>query len=218
MSWLRKYFMKDLGLKALAFAGALALWASVSLGPLPEAAFDAAVRYVNIPPDLELNPDQAEKVTVILRGPRRQLQGLQGLGVQVEVDFAEAYGPGEKTHNVEARNLRLPRGVDLVKAVPSQLRFSLEKRAHREVEVQPRFVGAYEPGYGMEGFTVNPPRLTIIGPENRVGLVDQVTTDPIDLSDVIGSRSFRAMAYVPDPYLRFEQHPAVTVEVRMRKR
>ena len=31
-------------------------------------------------------------------------------------------------------------------------------------------------------------------------------------------RSFRVTAYVPDPYLRFEGNPEVTVEVRMGRR
>ncbi len=218
MPWVRKLFTSDLRLKALAFVGALALWVYVSAEPVPEMALEATIDYVNIPVDLELNPDQAERVTVILRGPQRLLRDLQDTGVRVEVDFAEVYGPGEKTFNVGLRNLHLPVSVELMKAVPSQLRFSLERRARREVEVQPRFVGAYEPGYGMASFTVQPSRLVVVGPETRVSLVDHVTTDPIDLSEVVGSRSFRSTAYVPDPYLRFEGHPEVNVEVRMRKR
>jgi YbbR domain-containing protein len=108
--------------------------------------------------------------------------------------------------------------VELVKAVPSQLRFSLEKSASREVEVQPVFVGAYEPGYSVASASVDPPTLVVTGPQQRVNLIDRVTTDPIDISEVIGNRSFRVTAYVPDPYLRFEGNPEVTVEVRMGRR
>ena len=66
---------------------------------------------------------------MILRGPRSQLHDLRAGEVAMQVDFSDIYGPGEKTLNVAEMNLGLPDGVHLIKAVPSQLRFTLEAQA-----------------------------------------------------------------------------------------
>lgn len=218
MPRLREYLETSPGLKTTAVLGAIVLWASFAGEPLSDATFEARVHYVNVPNNLELNPDQADRVTAILRGPVSQLDDLRDGGVRVEADFSDVYGPGEKTLTIADRNLGLPDDVHLVKAVPSQLRFTLEGQGRREVEIQPQFVGSYEREYAVASVYLDPPRLTIVGPESRISLVDVVSTDPIDLTDVVGGRSFRVTAYLPDPYLRFAQDPTVSVEVKMRKR
>jgi YbbR domain-containing protein len=218
MGWLREHLETSPGLKAAAVIGAILLWTSFAGQPLSDATFEASVHYVNVPENLELNPDQADRVTVILHGPASHLNQLRNGRVRVEADFSDVYGPGEKTLTVAGMNLGLPDDVRLVKAVPSQLRFTLEAQARREVEVQPQFVGSYEREYALASVQLDPPELVVVGPESRVALVDVVSTDPIDLTDVVGGRSFRVTAYMPDPYLRFAQDPTVTVEVKMRKR
>jgi YbbR domain-containing protein len=218
MRLLRENLTSAGGLKFAAVAGAIVLWWSFAGEPLSDGSFEAHIDYVNVPENLELNPDQAERVAVILRGPRSVLQELRSREVAVQADFSGVYGPSEKTLNVTEMNLGLPDGVHLVKAVPSQLRFTLEAQARREVAIQPQFVGSYEREYALASVRLDPRTLVVVGPESRVALIDVVSTDPIDLSDVVGGRSFRVTAYLPDPYTRFEHDPSVSVEVQMRKR
>ena len=208
---------RDLGLKLFALACGIAVWSFLANQGEAEAPFEAGVRYAGISDDLELNPDQVDRITVILRGPRAQLSELQRGALTVELDFSDVYQPGETTFNVDESNLRLPAHVRLRQAIPSQVRLSLERRARREVPVQPALVGGYQTGYTLGSFSVYPPSLVIVGPESRVSLVDAVTTDPIDISEVIARERFVATAYVPDPYLRFEQNPRVHVEVIMER-
>jgi len=218
MRRLRLFLTRNLGLKVLSLAAAVTLWAYTATQPRMERAFDVGIEYVNVPATLELNPDQAERVTMILHGPRDRLDELAGNGLSAEVDFSDIFSAGEHTFNVQDLRMNLPLNVHFVRAVPSQLRLMLENRVRREVAVQPRFVGGYQPGYSLGSFTVDPPRLVVVGPESRMALLDQVTTDPIDLSGEIGSKRFQAIAYIPDPYLRFEGPPTVTIEVTLRRR
>jgi YbbR domain-containing protein len=218
MRRLRQFLTRNLGLKLLSLTAAVTLWAYTAMQPRMERGFNVAIEYVNVPPNLELNPDQAERVTMILHGPRDRLDELAESGLSAEVDFSNIYSSGEHTFNVQDLRMHLPLNVQFVRAVPSQLKLMLENRIRREVAVQPRFVGGFQPGYSLGSFTVDPPRLVIVGPESRMALVDQVTTDPIDLSGEIGSKRFQATAYVPDPYLRFEGPSSVTIEVNIRRR
>jgi YbbR domain-containing protein len=217
MRSLRENLESVAGLRTVAVIGAVVLWLSFA-GEPNDASFEARIHYVNVPEHLELNPDQAERVTVILRGPRSILQDLRNREVGIQADFSHVFAPGERTLTVADMNLGLPSGVHLVKAVPSQLRFTLEAQSRREVAIQPQFVGSYEREYALASVRLDPRTLVVVGPESRIALIDVISTDPIDLSDVVGGRSFRVTAYLPDPYIRFEQDPSVTVEVQMRRR
>lgn len=218
MAKLHQALTRNLGAKLLAIGIGVALWASFAAESVGQEAFTAVVRYLRTPSGLELNPDEAEHVTVILRGGRTQLGELRRDGLVLEVDCAEVYRSGLHTVTVSAEGLHLPPSVEFVKAIPSQLRFSLEQQGRRRVSVAPQFVGAYADGYTLEEFTVQPEALTIIGPADRVALVEAVSTDPIDLSEVVGRRSFQVAAYLADPYVRFASDPTVTVDVHMRRR
>ena len=162
------------------------------------------------------NPDEIDRLTVIVSGTDDRLDEL-GPDLTAQIDFSDVYGPGEYTFNVTAERLDLPGGVRLVKAVPSQVRLVLERRVTREVTVTPHFSGTTVPGYSVHSYSVEPPRLQITGPGSRMALLGQLSTDAIDLSGVVGSRSFRTMAFVADPYVRCEQGAAVTVTVQMRR-
>jgi YbbR domain-containing protein len=209
---------RDILTKAFSVIAALSLWGFANLQSAGQEALHATVRFQNVPQGLEINPDQIESISVLLRGRRDRLRSLANAGLVVNVDCTDVYGEGERTVNVDALSLRLPNSVEFVKAVPSQLRFTLEERSEKLVEVAPQFVGEIPPGYVLDGYRVDPPTLSVAGPAARVALVEQVSTDPISLAGEVGSRSFRTTAFLADPYLRFSGDATVTVEVRMRVR
>ena len=212
MASLKEILRADLGSKLLAFAVAAVVWMSVSLEPRMEAAVEAGVRHLNVSPGLELNPDQADRVTLIVDGSRGHMRRLSG-GLAVEIDLSQWNEPGERTFEVADSRLNLPEGVRLIRAVPCQLRLFLEASAEREVTVYANLVGRPLAGRASAAATVTPAKLRIAGPATRISLVESVTTDPIDLSQVSESGNFQTTAQLPDPYLRFVDGPSVKVHV-----
>lgn len=218
MPWLHNRLQDHMGAKLVSLALAVALWAALAKQPSGQEAFEATVRYDRVPDAMEVNPDQVGRVTVLLEGARGTLEDLRSSGLVLAIDCSQVADESERTVTVSEQTLQLPRGVALAKAVPSQFRFSLQAGRTREVEVMPNFVGGSQDGYLLEDFEVTPARLTIVGPADRVALVEQIGTDPVDLTGVIGPRSFEAAAFVTDPYVRFQGPARVRIEVRMRKR
>ena len=206
---------RNSGPKILALGIAVLLWVVVRSQPKVETVLEAGIHYVNVPPGLEFNPDQAGQVTIVVRGSRGRVEELERGGAAVRIDFAGLDRAGEQTFDVTGARLGLPDGVDLIRAVPSQLRLSLDKRGRREVPVQPIFVGAAADSRAVSSFRVEPPRLTVVGPERRVALLAQVTTDPIEITGLAGRHTVSTTAYLPDPYLRFDGDASVTVEVNI---
>jgi hypothetical protein len=125
--------------------------------------------------------------------------------------------PGERTFPVGNGNVRLPRGVYLVRAIPSEVRFVFERRAVRNVPVKPRFSGLGANGYSVAQVNVEPKELEVSGPASRVARVSEAVTDVVDVANVVGSSEFHVNAYLEDPFVRLDGSPRVTVTVAMKK-
>jgi YbbR domain-containing protein len=105
----------------------------------------------------------------------------------------------------------------LARAIPSQLRLTLERRIAREVPVQVRFAGPPPIGFRIASVGTFPDRVLIAGPESHAQRVQYVETDPIQLSGVSGVASFHVQVYVPDPQVSLDEPGPVSVRVEVEK-
>ena len=119
---------------------------------------------------------------------------------------------------VEDGAVKLPRGVRLVGAVPSQVRLVFERRTDASVPVTVPVTGEGHDGYYVASQNVQPGRLEIVGPASHVARVTQAVTDAVDVSQVVGTSQFRVNAFLNDPYVRFQSSPQVEVTITMKKK
>lgn len=215
---LRQHVLNNLGLKLLSLAGAVVLWALIGAEPELETSVSVPLEFHNMPQELELVSEQTPNVYLMVRGPSGKVRNINRSEVAVVLDLLPVRQAGAQTFTLDASQCVLPRGVRLMRAMPSQVRLNFEKRLTREVRVLPRFIGTYPAGYEIASYAVDPPMLKVVGPDSRVALIDYVTTDPIDLSRLIGSASYPRNAYLEDPHLRFENLQSVRVNVEMKKK
>ena len=194
------------------------IWALVANEP--ELATFATVRleYRNLPNDLEISSEPVSSVVLELRGPSGELHGIgESVRPAVVLDMSSVR-PGERTFMIGDGNVKLARGVHLVRAIPSEVRFAFEEHGVRSVPVQVRFTGEGQNGYTVAHYEATPTQLQIVGPKSRVARIAAATTDVVDVSSVVGSSEFRVNAFVDDPYVRCAISPQVTVVVTMKKK
>ncbi|HLH17994.1 MAG TPA: CdaR family protein [Bryobacteraceae bacterium] len=211
--------------KLLALAIAVVIWALVATEPELSTFASVRLEFRNLPDDLDISSQPVSSVTLELHGPAGALRnmgglepfGLAGVRPAVVLDMSGVQ-PGERTFPIGYGSVRLPRGVRLIRAIPSEVRFDFDRRATRLIPVLPRFHLDGVNGYSVASYSVDPGRLAIAGPAGRVAQVQDAVTDPIDVSTAIGRASFRVNAYIADPYVRFEGSPQVTVSVVMKKK
>jgi YbbR domain-containing protein len=220
MAWARGLATQNLGWKLLSLAIAVALWAAVWSEPELLTFPAATVEYRNQPEDMEFTADPVSSVKLELRGPSGELSGI-GIGngnvrPQVIFDLANM-GPGHHTLPVSARNVKLPRGVRLEGAIPSEIEVEFDRRLIRSVPIDVRISGEHQNGYSVVSKEVDPPDAMIVGPAGRVNAVKTALTDPIDVSSAVGFLKFRVNAYVQDPFVRFQSSPSVNVTITMRR-
>jgi YbbR domain-containing protein len=203
--------------KLVALAGAVIIWALVTNEPELSTFVTVRVDFRNLPADLEISTQPSETVTLELRGPASELRG-QGDSRRpaVVLDMSGA-APGQRTFQIGNGNISLPRGVSLVRSVPSQVRFEFERRAVRAIPVLTRFTGEGANGYVVARYTVSPAKLPVEGPVNHVTRLQAATTDPVDVSSATSTEQLRVNAFLTDSYVRFEGSPEVVVTVTMKK-
>lgn len=209
---------KNVGWKLLSLLVAAILWALVASEPEISTFTTVQLEYKNLPEDLEIASEPVARVSLELRGSAAVLSALNENGNRpaVLLDMSSVL-PGERTFTINDDSVKLTRGVTLVRAQPSQVRFTFERRLTRRIPVVVRFAGSGASGYLVASETVDPAELTVVGPASHVARISGVSTDPIDVSGVVGTSQFRVNAYVDDPYVRFQSAPQVAVTVTMRK-
>jgi len=218
MKWALGLVTHNFWWKLLALAIAFTIWVLVANEPELSTFTTVRVAYRNIPDDLEISSAPTESVTLELRGPAGEVRGVgESRTPAVVLDMSHVQ-PGQRTFEIGGGNVSLARGVRLVRAIPSAIRFEFDRRVDRIIPVRARFTGEGANGYVVGRVTVTPNRIEVTGPASRVARVDAAITDPVDVSSAVGTFQLRVNAFVQDSYVRFQSSPQVVVAVAMKKK
>jgi len=213
---MKALLFENLGWKLLSLALAFLLWLSVAgESELTETVF-VPVQYKGMPRDIEISSELPDRVRLELSGPAAKLGGAQK-DLVVVLDCARIQGPGQLTLTITEDSLDLPSGVILIRALPSQIRLTLERKVRRQVPVGVRFGAGPPAGYRVVRHEAQPDRIWVVGPESRVNRLEQVEADALELRDLIASRDYYLNTYVNDPYVRIDGSPAVKVTVAVER-
>lgn len=212
MSLLRSLIRNNFWLKLISIALAVGLWLAVKHDPSSEVAIEVPVEFHNIPENLEISSENIPRAQVRMRGPERIVHRLQASDVHVELELG-GVKPGERTFDLSARQVHLPRELEVEQIIPGQLRLVFDSRLNRQVEVHPRVIGNFAAGYTVGKILVDPPQITVSGPRKRVEAVEAAITDPVDVSGVMGRAIFVTNAYAADPMVQVVNPTPVHVTI-----
>jgi YbbR domain-containing protein len=207
----------NIGWKLLSLAAAFLLWFSVASEPELATLHAVPVEYKSIPDDLEISSDVREYVTLEMRGPAGRLLDVPDGRSAVILDFSSVHQPGERTFDVDSRNVSLPRGIHLVRVIPAQLTFTFERRVTREVPVEIHLSQPHQ-GYTVVSNEAVPPNVVITGPASAVNRTASVITDPVDISGVVSNAQYRVNTHLIERLARYQTSSYVTVRVVVKKK
>src|SRR5271170_2817250 len=185
---MRQLFIQNLGWKLLSLLLAVALWMAVAREPEVATSLSVPVEFKNMRDDLDISGNLPDRVFLEVRGPSGRLTRDNLSSVAAVLDLSDAQA-GERTYSVRGRNLNLPSGVVFYRAVPSQLTLHFDQLAVKEEPVTPVFVNQ-PASYRVVSQQFAPQKVRIRGSEDRVQAVQEVKTDPMDLSGVAGEKVF----------------------------
>lgn len=203
----------NFGAKAMSVLIASLLWLAIVGEQELATAIDVPVEYRNFPKAYEVSSDMVNRVNLLVRGPAGKMTDSFLKDASIVVDLESVTRPGERTFNLDSKAVRLPAGLVLERATPTQIRMRFEERFARDVPVQIRYTGNPSAGYRIAKQEVSPAFLRIVGPRSRVEQVQSVDTDPIELMGVVTESDFRTSTFVDDPQVRIEGNSAVRVHL-----
>ena len=213
-----RLFTENFWWKLISLAVAISFWMTVASEPELETIVSVPVQYENFPKDLEISSDILDAVDVEARGPRGRLLELSGAKTGAVLNFTSVVAPGTRTFTLTKNEIKLPRGLELVRTIPAQLRFTFENKAERNVPVEAQFSGMPPKGMMLFGSEVFPSHLPVEGPASHVFRTTVLRTDPVDLSRFNGDAEQTVAVFVDQPQVRIKGVvPQVRVRVQIRK-
>ena len=125
-----------------------------------------------------------EKIAFRLSGPKAFLRSI--LDRREEPIKVNLMGvkPALVTYRFFADNIRVPIGVKVMSVTPTAILIKLENVKRRDVPVRVETRGALPEGYHLSQVSVSPELVRLKGPESKMESVTEVSTVPIDISNL----------------------------------
>jgi YbbR domain-containing protein len=208
----RGYVLENFWLKLLALLVAVLIWWAVTRDPDAEIVFTVPIEFHHRPEHLVFSSETVPQAQVRLRGPARELRNLPQSEIQPIIDL-QRVNPGVQTFSLDTSRIRVPRGVEVVQVIPSQLRLTFDVPARRQVKVEPRVVGTPAAGRSITAVLVEPATVWIDGPAHRVNAIENAVTDPVDANGIVDRATRLTSVAVADPLVRILHPGPVRVTV-----
>ena len=201
-------------LKLLSLVFALVLWFFVMGEQKLEVGYAVPLELKNIPQGLMIANDVPSLVDVRISGPRTVLMNVKPSDISLSIDLRDL-PPGVTTFKRLEERLNLPSALKVTRLSPSFVDVKLDRRKDKAVPVRVVFSGTLPQGYHMAGLKTDPAKVTVEGAESELKDVDEVTTEPIDVSDVHENFTLMVPLDYRGKFTSLKNDRAVEVEVQV---
>lgn len=182
--------MRNMPLRLLALAIAIFLTLYVNReGNRITFSFFVPIEVGNPPKDKMIVRQSTVEVQATVVGPAYLVSKIPESPPTIRIEIPDSVGFYHKAA-LEETLLSLEPSVELVSFEPKEVEFSFEKRASKIVPIVVAQTGALGADLRLQGISVEPERVEIVGPESEVSRIQAAETyPPVDLSELKGSVS-----------------------------
>ena len=204
----------NLPLKLISLLVAGVLWLAVSGQSTVERNIRVPLEYQNVPPGMEIAGEPPDEVDVRLRGSSGNLARVVQGDVVAALDLTNVR-PGTRILPLQASEVRVPFGVQVVQVTPPTVSLDLEYSGEKVVPVSPVVEGDPAPGYVVGRITTSPSTVEVVGPLGRLDNLREATTEPVRVDGARERVEDRVTIGIEDASVRLRepQTARVTVEV-----
>lgn len=175
------YWPKDWVLRLLALLFAVLLWYFVVGEDKVDTHLLVPVELVNLPRDMVIANQYKQQLEVTISGPRGLVDGLRRQRLSRTINLAGAK-PGTMTIRNNAEALPLPRGIEVLRIQPAHTNLLIDRLIEKDLPIEAEINGEPAPGHELAKLQLEPPAITVTGPENLLREIDVLRTIPIDIS------------------------------------
>ena len=219
MAYIKDLFLNNLSLKLISLFFAATLWFYVT----PIAPKDTLeVNYVlplelkNIPPNMMTVGKIEERIGVRLKGGQGVIRDINPDKLSVNLDLSNA-SEGVRFYNLDPGNINVPSSIDVVRIEPRTIKIDMVKLKRKDVDVKVTLTGNPASGYRVKRISVNPPVITIEGPEAEVKDISSLEGLTINVTERKNSFSREVKIGTPQRNVRIIGKDVVIVDVEVEK-
>jgi YbbR domain-containing protein len=177
---------KDWILRLLSLLFAVFLWYFVVGEDKVDTSIYIPVEIVNLPRELVISNQFKKQLEVSVSGPRGLIDSLRRQRINRTVNLAKA-APGTIVIRNEPEAISLPRGVNILRIQPTHITLLIDRLVEKTLPVELKVTGHPAEGYEVISAQVEPPIITISGPQATLGPETQLLTEPMDINGLDGS-------------------------------
>lgn len=183
VGWLPDFIKADFLRKIIALGLASLVWISVvnKIGVMSKIARVPVI--LSVPKNLILMDEEPPRVTLKIVASEKRLKQLYPTNFIIRKQIDEKrFVPGEPYElSITSEEIKAPVGVNVVEVEPNSVFVNLDKVVSRVVKVKPKINGAPPSGYTVTKVSLAPNEVTMTGPDNLVGGIEQIQTKSITL-------------------------------------
>ncbi len=215
--WLRKLFLEDWSLKLLALAITVVLWLAVTGQNKPVTLRVSGVQLNFLRPEgLEISNEPPGTVDVILTGSKDKLDRIGPRDLVATVDLSDQKA-GERVVKLSLDRVKMDllEDVKIQAFYPATIPVRLEPIEETAMDVEVKFEGKLPEGYEVVSVSVNPARVRLRGPADRIAALHKAMTETVWLDGKKESFNLSHVAInLSDPRIDLLD-PAVDVHVEV---
>ena len=190
------FIRRDFALKFVSLVLAVCIYVGVSGYLKEESSLELPVD-IQLTQDVMMTVPQQFKVDINIRGNKRDIGRSNEIKCQVKVGLKDRQRDGSFRIKLKGSDFHIPRGITVTKIVNPELTLQLQPRISRELPVSLVFSGEPPSGYRVSRQACDPRTVLVSGPENELGDLSEVSTDPVPLEDCRSSFDYEVKLRKP---------------------
>jgi hypothetical protein len=144
----------------------------------------------NLPADLVIANQYKKDIEVAIRGPRRVIREMRQQNISRPVDLSKA-APGAMVVKNDSDSIPFPQSITVQRVQPANITLLVDRLVHKDFTITPVTKGKPAAGFVVENVALNPPRITVTGPQTVLDRETALKTSSINLDALDRSTTFQ---------------------------
>ncbi len=177
---------KNWVLKLISLFFAIFLWYFVVGEDKIDTNIFIPIEIVNLPRDLVISNQFKKQLEVTVSGPRGLINNLSKQHITRSVNLSKA-SPGTVVVRNEPEDIPFPRGINVLRIQPTHITLLIDRLIEKNLIIKAISKGPPPKGFELDKIIIDPPTITVSGPQNILADENQLVTEPIDITDLKGT-------------------------------
>ena len=213
---LRRLVSRNLGLKVVALALAVAGWWFVAGESKVLISFTIPLEIRNVPKGLTVTNKPERDVEVRLSGPSSLLSWMRPSEISAGVDVTAAHA-GRQYFTLDDRAVKVPPGIKMQRIFPPSIEVILERTERRAVPVSARISGGAAVRRRIAKVEIDPPSVEVEALPEEFSRMPVVYTEEVVPGRTEGAYSAIARVETREAHAKIVGNPDVRVKIQFRK-